>query len=267
MTFTQKIDWAQALIERVLTVYRNPVVMASFGKDSMVVLDILKRMGLKFPLVFHREPFSPAKFAFANRMIEEGDYEVYDYAPLETVVTKNNGRMEIGNCYQVGTSFLYLPYGVVAPEEGKPFLCGYSDLYQRPTGTFNFPWDVGFVGHKSSDVDACMGALPLKVDIRENPGSCDYAFPLRHFTDADVWRYHRKFDVPINLRRYDENDGFREFRDLTFNSDHYHACTLCLDPDQPETVKCPKTQEMIPNIHSTIRFVKPELPDYIGSEV
>jgi hypothetical protein len=265
MNFTEKIAGAEELIDRVVREYRHPVVLASFGKDSMVILDILKRMGLKFPLLFHREPFSPSKFAFATRMIEEGDYEVYDYPPMQTVVTKKNGRIEIANCYQVGAGWLYLPNGVVAPEDGKPFLCGFKDLYQRPTGTFNFPWDVGFVGHKSSDVDACLGAIPLKVDVRENAGSCDYAFPLRHFTDADVWRYTLEFDVPFNSRRYNQDDSFREFADLTFNNDHYHACTRCLDRDEAETVFCPKAQAMIPNISATIRFAKPELPDYIES--
>jgi hypothetical protein len=265
MTFARKIAAAEDLIARVVAEYRNPVVLASFGKDSMVILNMLERLGLKFPLIFHREPFSPAKFAFANRIIEQGDYQVYDYAPLETVVTKKNGRMEIGNCYQVGAGSLYLPNGVIPPEERKEFLCGYWDLYRRPTGTFNFPWDVGLVGHKSTDVDACLGAVPLKVDIRENPGSCDYAFPLRHFTDDDVWRYTREFNVPFNEKRYNAADGFREFEDLTYNSDHYHACTLCLDPDQPETVICPKTGQALPNISGQIRFVKPELPDYIES--
>jgi hypothetical protein len=96
-------------------------------------------------------------------------------------------------------------------------------------------------------------------------GACDYAFPLRHFTDEDIWHYHREFNVPINTKRYDEKSGFREFADLTFNNDHYHACTRCLDRDEAEQVFCPKAQAMIPNISATVRFVKPELPDYIES--
>lgn len=267
MDFQDKIFGACKLIRRVVSEYSNPVVLSSFGKDSMVMLDLMAQLGLKFPVLFHREPFSPTKVAFANQIIERIDYQVYDYPPLETVVTKSNGLIEIGNCYQVGAGFLYLPYGVRPPEEGKDFLCGYQDLYQRPTGTFNFPWDVGFVGHKSSDVDPCLGAIPLKSDMAGKPGACDYAFPLRHFTDEDIWRYHQEFNVPINTKRYDEKNGFREFPDLTFNNDHYHACTQCLDRDQPESVLCPKTQQMIPNISATIRFVKPELPEYIGSEV
>lgn len=263
----EKLTKARELIVRVLEEYSRPVVMSSFGKDSMVMLDIIKRMGHKFPVLFHREPFFPKKHEFANTVIAENKYVVYDYPPLTTAMTKKGAAVEIVNYYQVGGDSIYLPTGIVPPEEGKEFLCGRDDLYLKPTGTFKYPWDVGFVGHKSTDRDPILGAIPLRVDIRHNFNSADYAFPLRHFTDADIWEYHRQFGVPVNEKRYDPSNNFRERGEIEFNNDYYHACTLCLDRDAPQGVFCPKFKKTIPNISRQVRYVEPTLPDYVGDGI
>ena len=260
----QKVAAAQALIRRVLETYKRPAVMSSFGKDSMVMLDILKRMGVKLPVIFHREPYCPSKDLFANEAIEREQYAVFDYQPSETAVVKNNGHMEIVNFYQVGPRLWnWMPTGIRKPEEGKPWLCGYVDLYRKPFGTFEFPWDVAFLGHKSSDVDPVLGPIPLAVDIKVNDGGCHYAYPVRHFTDADVWSYTEQFGVPFNEKRYDKANGYREFSDITWNNDYYHACTRCLDRDEPPVVFCPRLGYEIPNISKEIRSVEPTRPAYI----
>ena len=266
MDLDTKIGDAQALIERLMRSYRHPMVMSSFGKDSMVMLDIIKHMGLKLPVVFHREPFFQQKYQFAQRVICENDYAVYDYPPLATAVTKNGEHFEIVSFYQAGDppNYTYVPTGIRTPENGKPFLCGLEDLYYKPTGTFEFPWDLGFVGHKSSDVDPILGPIPLYTDLKVNQNGCDYAFPLRHFTDVDVWEYSRRFDVPIHKERYDPENGFRERPDVTLNPDYHHACVLCMDRDGAPQVFCPKYQTEVPNVSARLRYVEPELPTYLA---
>jgi len=266
-TLEEKIEHANWLIGLVTERFSNPVVMSSFGKDSMVMLDLLKRTRKKLPVLFHREPFSPEKYAFANRVILENGYTVYDYQPTSVSVVKNNGKMEIVNWYQVGqVKTAYLPTGIREPEEGKDFLCGYKDLYLKPTGTFVFPWDVVFVGHKSSDVDPIVGPIPLRVDININHGAPAYAFPLRHFTDADIWEYHEKFGVPVHESRYNRNNGFKEHADISGNPDWFHACTLCMDRDSGPSVFCPMMGCEIPNISGQLHYIEPGVPGYIGRE-
>jgi 3'-phosphoadenosine 5'-phosphosulfate sulfotransferase (PAPS reductase)/FAD synthetase len=263
-TLDEKIAHGESVLRRVVEEYVHPVVMSSFGKDSMVVLDLVQRMGLRFPLVFHREPFFQKKFEFANRIIAENDYQVYDYPPLTTAVTQRDEHIEIVNEYQAGDSFVYLPTGIREPEPGVPYLCGMFDIYSKPLGTFAYPWDVAVLGHKSSDVDPILGPCPLRVDVRHNENAPDGAFPLRYFTDADVWEYTERFHVPFNEKRYDAAHGYQEFRDVTYNNDYFHACTLCIDRTQPETVFCPKAQQERPNLSAQIRFIEPSLPDYVG---
>ena len=262
-----KIEVAEKLITAVVQNYHAPVVMSSFGKDSVVLLDLLKGMNLKLPILFHREPFEPKKYVFANQVIEEEGYVVYDYPPTLTQIVKNGEAMEIVNRYQVGPKqFTWLGTGIKQPEDGKPFLCGYRDLYMKPCGLFNFPWDVALLGHKSSDSDPIFGAIPLTVDIKATEGGCDFAYPLRHFTDEDVWAYIETFDVPYNTLRYDKANGYREFEDITHNNDYYHTCVRCMDRDQPASVFCPKLDCEITNISSTVRYIEPVAPNYIGKE-
>ncbi|SRR6266851_1837957 len=265
MSLDEKISRAKELISKVLALYARPVVMSSFGKDSMVLLEIIKQTGRKFPVLFHREPFFPKKLSFANEVIEREEYTVYDYPPAMTSLIKQNGNTEIVNWYSVGRKFAYLPTGIRAPEEGKPFLCGYRDLYKKPLAPkFSFPWDVVLIGHKSSDKDPIYGDVPLQVDLKKNEGGPDYVFPLRSFSDDDVWEFSKCFSVAQNMQRYKDRG---ERADITFNNDFYSACIRCMDRDESATVLCPLINEQISNISAEIFYSPVERPGYIGGGV
>lgn len=266
MTLDEKIASASEKLKKVLSVYRNPIVMSSFGKDSMVMLALIKNLGLKFPVLFHREPFFPKKYAFANEIIEKEEYAVYDYAPSGTSIIKNGLFIEIVNWYSLGKKFSYLPTGIREPEEGKPFLCGLRDIYRKPVSpNFSFPWDLVFVGHKTTDRDPIFNAVPLSVDLKQNEGGPDYFFPLRHFTDADIWEYHNRFGVPVNSRRYDPEKNYTERADITYNNDYHSVCVRCMDRDQPTSVLCPLINQQISNISSELMYTEPEKPAYIAA--
>lgn len=267
-----KIAAARKLVLSVLAGRRRPIILCSFGKDSMVLLHLLREMGLHdLPLLFHREPFLPRKYDFANRIIRDWNLTVYDYAPAQVAVVKNGEVMELVNYYQAGwlgdqPYYNHLPTGIVEPVAGEPFLCGKADLLEKPTGNFNFIWDLAFIGHKASDVDPIIGPMPVKVDLVQNPGGCDNAYPIRHFTDEDVWEYHKRFNVPIHADRYDETNGFQEFSDKRDNPDYFECCTRCFDRDQPAVVTCPKTGLQLTNISKRVRYVEPLKMDYYAPE-
>lgn len=255
MTLDEKVEGAKAFFKSVLETYNKPVVMSSFGKDSMCLLHLLKTMGIKLPILFHRKPFEPKKYEFADSVIHAENYTVHDYPPSNTSVTKNGDKAEITSYYQVGgNATIWLGRNIIKPEDGKPFLCGLEDFYDTPIGAFHFPWDVCIVGHKSSDVDPIQGPVPLKSDIHHPEEGPDYAYPLRYFTDADVWEYTYKFKVPYNDKRYDKSSGYKEFKDKTYNDDYYCACMRCIDKDESSVVFCPKYNKQVSNISSTIRY-------------
>lgn len=266
MDLASKVERAKALISEHVS---NAVVLSSFGKDSMVLLDLIKSTGVKLPIISYREPFFPEKYAFADRVISENQYSVVDYPPLSTQLLKKNGHFEILNFYQITPEgeYVALPTGVNEPQPGEDFLCGLVDLLLKPCGSFSSPWTTVFVGHKASDVDPLHGPIPLEKDTVTTPG-LTVVFPIRDFTDADIWEYHRLYNVPVHEERYDRSSGFREFASKQANPDYFPACMRCLDPDNPEVVTCPMLGCPVGNQSSKFQFSDGQLPPYIkkGSE-
>lgn len=266
MTFEQKVAAAKALIEDVLAEARRPAVMSSFGKDSMVVLHLVRSSakGKTLPVIFHREPFLPRKYRFARKVIALWNLTVYDFPPQATAVQMNGDCMEVMNYYPAGARPCALPTGLSKPGKNEPTLCALYDFYLRPVGTFTYPWDVVFHGHKSSDVDPIMGAVPLASDFARNVDSVSAAFPLRHFTDADVWEYHRRFELPVHHERYDEANGGKEREDKTYNPDYFPACWACMIPDGPAAVPCPRLNGLqTSNVSTQLRWAAREQPAYL----
>ncbi len=271
MSLDAKIAAAVELIVAATGHHARPIVASSFGKDSMVLLSLVARAGFKLPILFFREPFFPRKYSFANWIILQHDYVVYDYPPRQTLVSKRNGEMEIVNLHDAPGRPLYLPTGIRPPVDGdEAYLCGLLDLYDKPKGSFpSFPWDLILIGHKNSDTDPILGPCPLNTDLQpgEAGGAPALCFPLRHFTDEDVWTYTERFKLPINHRRYDRTAGWKEFADITYNPDYFHACTACIDRDNPAMVMCPRLGREIPNISSQVLHLDAiKLPAYVGKE-
>jgi len=263
MTYEEKVSGAFALIDAVLLTAKNPCIMCSFGKDSIAVLHMV-RSRRKLKVVFHREPFQHHKYDYANKVIRDWDLHVIDYPPLHTSVQQNGDEVEIVNAYQAGNRYVYLPTGL-HPQTGTDHpLCALDDIYNKPTGTFNYPFDMAFHGHKSVDVDPVLGAMPLNSDIAQNIGSISAAFPIRHFTNADVWRYIEENNIPIHDTRYEKVDGeWREKADKTMNPDYINACYACMDRGAGPSVHCPKVGFSVSNISAQLRATQKPVLEYL----
>ena len=132
----------------------------------------------------------------------------------------------------------------------------------RPFGTFNFPYDVCFSGHKSSDVDQIAGEVKLHTDLHVTGVGPSLAFPLRHWTDEDVWKYTEDNKLPVDSLRYDAANR-REWGGKHSNSDYFSVCIKCIDRRNKEaSVYCPKKKMQVSNISAQIPYREPELNFY-----
>lgn len=263
------IAQANIVIDRVRTAYRRPAFMCSFGKDSMVLLHLLHSRNIKLPVVFYRDPWWPWKYAFADRMIRQYGLEAHDYAPVAVTLWEGKEIMAFTNHYQVGplpAGLLVLPKNILPPEPGRKYLCGLNDVLKRPTGTFNYPWDAVLIGHKSTDQDQIAGKIPLNCDIKLNAGRApDAAFPLRHWTDEDIWNYTAANLVPQQEDRYDVANRC-ELADKRRNSDYAHVCIACCDRrEKRRSVHCPKLNCEVSNCSAQVHYHTPTF-DYYGEE-
>lgn len=271
MTLIEKELYAIAVIRLVMSTAKNPAFMCSFGKDSMVLLHIIRKHGIKLPIIFHKDPWFPKKYSFADKLIAEYELEVYDYPPFAVTMWEGESIMAFTNHYQIGDisrgSILQLPKNILPPEEGKKWLCGLKDILGRPTGSFNYPWDFVFIGHKDSDEDQIAGKVKLHCDIKNNAGvGPSAAFPLRHFTDKDIWDYTDLHNVPQQEDRYDLKTR-KEVEDKEANSDYANVCIECIDSRKKgQFVKCPKMNGLvISNASDMVPYSKPN-HDYYGTK-
>ena len=266
MTLANKIATATAAIDRCMQAYRKPAFMCSFGKDSMVLLHLLAQKNIRVPIIFHRDPWWPEKYQWIDTFIANHRLEVHDYAPLAVSLWEGEGIMAFSNHYQIGPlpgGVALLPKNIIKPVEGQRFLCGLKDVLSRPTGSFNFPWDSVFVGHKSSDEDQIAGKIPLHCDIKLNNGvGPDLVFPLRQWTDNDVWDYTEAHGIPQQPDRYDVVNRC-ELPDKTRNSDYAHVCIACCDRrSKAVSVHCPKLNCEVSTVADKVPYFEPILNYY-----
>jgi hypothetical protein len=247
------------------------VLLCSFGKDSMVLLHLIRQVlevrspschAYPIPVIYHRYPYFPAKHDFADETIRKWGLEVYDFPPLHCGVKCKEDRLELVTRYQIGKGAIDIPINTEEPILRRQFVCGLEWLLRPKTTGGQWPWTTVFIGHKSSDVDPYEGPVPLKYDQAYlSDAAVNAVFPLRHWTDDDVWDYIEIARVPYDRRRY----GNRvEFHDKWLNPDYINACTACIDPrENSSPVHCPKLGgQLVRNMGAQVVRLQ-QLPEYI----
>jgi hypothetical protein len=255
------------MIRRVLAHYTKPALMCSFGKDSMVLLSILRwEMDVHLPVVFHRDPWWPKKYAFADKIIADWNLEVHDWPPSRMTMWEGKEIMAFTSHYQTGPQPTYCQAtkNILIPENGKKWMCG-VDVLNRPVGAYQYPFNLVLIGHKSTDSDQIAGDIPLALDVRKTAGNGpDAAFPLRHWTDEDIWEYIEEYHVPMQFDRYDVKNR-KEWPDKTTNSDYAHMCIACIDRRNKDVaVHCPKLDMQVENISRFVPYEEPQF-NYYGN--
>lgn len=251
MNLESKIDETLQFLKTELAKYQHPVLAWSGGKDSMCLLHLMYFHEMRLPVVYYRDPFFPRKNRFVNLVIDSYLLECHDYPPLRVSLKHSPQMVGLVSEYATG------PTSVLAVlknssefcdgDDEREFLCGVNFL-MRPCGTFNFPWDVMLVGHRDDDTDPIFGPIPLHSNIVYRDEGPDFIFPLKEWSNTDVWDYTELHQVPVQADRYDVANRC-EWPDKTFNSDWYPVCLRCVDKRTPgATVFCPKMKRDIVNV-------------------
>jgi 3'-phosphoadenosine 5'-phosphosulfate sulfotransferase (PAPS reductase)/FAD synthetase len=247
-----KINKAKSIIQHGLDMAKKPVVMVSFGKDSMVMLHLIRSIRKDIDIIYITPPQFPKKQEFANKIIEDWNLKVYrDIPPVRVGVMYGEEKVEILNEYAIGEQTIAIPIGRVEPNfSTDEWVCGRDEYLDRHLGYYNYPWDVSFIGHKGSDTDDVLGSVNIDISIKEIPNSSTFVYPLTEWNDTDVWDYIHSNNVPYAEKRYDK-DG-TEYLDKTYNSDRYPYCNKCFHFNNKNCVECPKTKTVIPSIWNEV---------------
>jgi hypothetical protein len=238
----QKIRESIELIWRVIEESERPAAMLSFGKDSMVMADLIRGSGGQsnfprshgFPIdvIYHRDPWFPWKHEFAEGIIRSWSMEVHDFPPMAAGVKVKPDMLELVARYNFGDGFMDIPKNMCAPEEypRRDYICGLNDWLLRPKALVaEYPWDTVLMGHRDVDVDP----------------------------------YIEEHHIPVQDTRY---EGRKEVEDKWYNNDYIHVCARCIDPREMRAeVFCPKLKRDVRNrgdevlqLHGEASYIKRE---------
>lgn len=232
------------------------VVLWSGGKDSTALLHLIRYGAeIDIPVIQYRQPKFRERYAYSDYLIKEWNLEVYEYPPMKVAITDgpdvNTGevRFDMLHYFQWGRNCVVLSLGTETPKDGEKFLCGLTDFLQRPTGTFNWPWGAVYIGTKYCDTDLIKGHVPLAQDIRIVDGSPVSLYPMRDWTDEEIFWYLEDNKIQPDPTRYIKVDGnWQNNQDKSLNADFYPACFNCLNRHLGRHVHCPKLNATITNI-------------------
>ena len=137
------------------------------------------------PIIQWRIEGQGKKYEFADCLIKEWSLKRYDYLPSFIDIMCLDNKIDAVMWRDMGNNGLMY----VAAELRKPngiFSCAYLDFIKQPRiSSYDYKWDLTFIGNKNCDVDPILGAVPIKKKISKL-GNTDLYCPLRDWTHEDI---------------------------------------------------------------------------------
>lgn len=249
---------ARTRIAAALDAAKRPALMCSFGKDSIVLLDMLARFGVRDVLYLEN----------IDEVVDRDYIAAVTERYALRVHTLPKGR---GVLFFVRGSAQFFCFPFVSPTVAIPvpmtltpwdasadnFMCVDDELRADLGTTVPYDFDLLFWGQKRADLldggGACLPWFPMLspgaqagYHARMTPRAPEWTLgdiaccsPLYDWSQDDVWEYIAAHALPVSSRVYDGRA-----RRLHRNN----ACFRCHDPSQPAIVACPKLNRGITNL-------------------
>lgn len=213
---------ARENVRAALAAANNPAVLSSFGKDSLLLLSLVREVNRSVPVLWFRSAANSEQIKFARSVARLWKLNVYSYEPADVYLLANNGDMSVVQEYSFGSDRLPLAVDVARGTD-----CSLIAFPQR-TDLLNLPFDVLLVGYKDSDTHWLKGGNELFSDDYRLGGARITA-PMRHLSDETV----RSAVTELPGISYKELD------------DRVQLCTACMEKGDDE-VWCSQEQRYIP---------------------
>lgn len=193
LPLANKIERAHMIIIDALQHYHNNAVACSWGKDSIVLVHLVRDFCPNIKIVYHNTGVEyPQNLAYRDRMLKEWNISNYE---------ETKPLMSFWECAKI--------YGM--PQTRK-------QSFQRKKGDKDTPMCCKMLKEKPAKIWCKENKIELEFVglqaaesmsrrlsfLRE--GECFYnktlkvqiCRPLMIWTDQDVWEYHKLFNIPIN---------------------------------------------------------------------
>lgn len=166
-TLPEKIEHAKSLIEDAVKKYPRIAVAVSWGKDSMVLLHLVRQVKPDIPVFTVITPFMPKEtLEFKDRIIREWNLNIKEYMSQEKPI-EGLWRTDPDECCRI--------------------------FKVEPTREAVKDLDAWFAGLRKTE--GITRRDFKEVEIRGNLVKIN---PILTWTELDIWRYSALYNVPQN---------------------------------------------------------------------
>jgi 3'-phosphoadenosine 5'-phosphosulfate sulfotransferase (PAPS reductase)/FAD synthetase len=228
------------LIQRELEKCSRPAIAWSGGKDSMVMLFLVRQFSPDIPVLYFKGFPSATKHEFVKRIARELKLNLVLPEPKFKDLIAKDGKVELIQMYEIAAGrLMYFPVEAEPQHIPTPMSHCVVEEFLKYTNPPVMGFDGIFVGHRGDDVDPTLGEVKLMEEVVEMD-NLRVVYPLKHWTERDIWEFSAKMLIPQNVERYSG--------DMKSNNDYFEACFECLKPAPTTGVFCPKKGRVIPRV-------------------
>ena len=170
------MDQARKNVVAALARSQSPAVLSSFGKDSMLLLWLVRQIRPTTPVIWFRTGHDES---FGRRIVREWDLTVFRWWPAEVYTLQQDGHRTLVHEYAIGNDRLPLLIDLDGPGP-----CA-ADVFRTGTPAMYLPFDTLLVGWKDTDAHWVKGGGKLAED-GFRLGRSQVVAPIRHMTDEAV---------------------------------------------------------------------------------
>lgn len=241
------IRQTSGFIAEQLATSEKPCALSSFGKDSMVLLWLIREQKPDIDVLYFDAFPSPTKHEFAHKIIQKWGLSVHSPVARGRDAVTNGDHLELAELHELAPGqFTYFPIEAEAeyvPDENC--LCGLEKLTTEVSPECEFHFDAAFVGIRGDDVDPTWGDGAPPSYVIHRGDNFRLVYPLKNWTEKDIWQATDLLEIPQNWARYSRNE-------MAANNDYYPLCTKCLGSDSG--VICPQTNLPLPGMRATLKL-------------
>lgn len=204
----------------------------SSGKDSLLLLEVMKELRLKFDVLRFDDGWTPEQRKIADKHARRHHVALFSYPPRTAVLFGNGKDITLAAEYPVGKNGeLFTIIRDIVDDDGKGKRCIHDIKINRNDRiTPPVAFETHILGSKKGDRHYAFGSKP-PMPARIKIGHAQFVQPLYEWTDKDVFKALRSYGIDYVEPTEQQNSG------------NLVSCNLCM---HGKAVFCPKDKKEIP---------------------
>ena len=221
----QKIKHSVEEVKKALIIAKNPMVACSFGKDSMVMLHIIKQIAPDIKVRYGNTGIEyPENLKFKSRIVKEWNLNFYQTKPVKSFwdIVRELGWPLMGKTFRKSMS---PKVEQILKELKISSSCCYY-LKEKPAIDLQkkLGADLEFVGSLASESKIRRMRWVTHGELYWAKSPKTYkCLPIAIWNEKDIWDYHKLFDIPINplyILGHHRNGCWACGMDIMFSDNH-----------------------------------------------